>query len=628
METGSWLIALALALAAVAAPLAVRPIAAQEAKAQTVSEPTGPPPSTNGFFPVSQVHRGMMGTAWTVFEGTKPEPMQLEILGVLRGARGPGQDLILVRLRGPKPEYTGVVEGMSGSPVYIGDKLLGALAFRIGTFSKEPIAGITPIEQMLEVRNLPTNSIASAAPAGDLEASIAGTAPAAVGDLPADEDSNMNFRAMETPLVMSGFRQEAIDFWQKQLHGTSLDAIVAGGMGGSSEADTRLSPSEAATLEPGSAVSMQLVRGDVEISATCTVTYIDPKQLLACGHPVLQAGQVSLPMTTADVVTTLASPLNAFKIINTGATVGAFTEDRDSAIRGELGRTARMIPMHIAMDGPDDHRKLNVEILDLPSLTSQAMMVVLFQSLLESNSSTASTSYHLTGNIDLQQYPSVPLDVWASPGEMGPASMLLALQAGERFAALYTNGARRGAIRNIDLHVEEVPRRLGVALEAARIVSGDIVHAGDTVEVEATLRPWQQPARNVRVAVRLPSRLEAGNLRLLVSDAGTLDRTLNQPKLPAQPVNLETVLEQARHQHAEDRIYVSLLVPEAQAGMNGETLPSVPLSIANALEAVHTSQDVNLNGESADVAADASAGGVLSGFQILNLHIEPGGGLN
>jgi len=633
METRSGLIALALALAAVAVPFAVRPIAAQEAKTQTVAEPAGPPPSTNGFFPVSQVHRGMMATAWTVFEGTRPEPMQVEILGILRGARGPGQDLILVRLRGAKPEYTGVVEGMSGSPVYVGDKLLGALAFRIGTFSKEPIAGITPIEQMLEVRNLPTNSMASNSisaglPPGNLEASIGGTAPAAVGNLPADEDANMNFRAMETPLVMSGFQQQAIDFWQKQMRGTSLETVAAGGMGGSSEADMRLSPSAAATLEPGSAVSMQLVRGDVEISATCTVTYIDPKQLLACGHPVLQAGQVSLPMTTADVITTLASPLNAFKIINTGATVGAFTEDRNSAIRGELGATARMIPMHIAMDGPEDHRKLNVEILDLPSLTSQAMMVVLFQSLLESNASTASTSYHLTGNIDLQQYPSVPLDMWASPGEMGPAPMLLALQAGERFAALYTNGARRGAIRNIDLHVEEVPRRLGVTLEGARIVSGDIVHAGDTVEVEATLRPWQQPARNLRIAVKLPSRLEAGNLRLLISDAGTLDRTLNQPRLLAQPENLETVLEQARHQHAEDRIYVSLLVPEAQAGMNGETLPSVPLSVANALEAVRTSQDVNLNGESAEVAADASAGGVLSGFQILNLHIDPGGGLN
>jgi hypothetical protein len=280
------------------------------------------------------------------------------------------------------------------------------------------------------------------------------------------------------------------------------------------------------------------------------------------------------------------------------------------------------------MDGPDDHRKLNVEILDLPSLSAQAMMTVLFQSLLETNTSTASTSYHLTGSIDLQQYPAVPLDVWAAPGDIGPAPLLLALETGQRFAALYTNGARQGAVREVDLHVETVPRRLGIELESARLVSSDIVHAGDTVEVEATIRPWQQPERNLRIAVRLPARLGAGNLRLLISDAATLDRTLNPPRLPGRPANLETVLEQARSEHEADRVYVSLLLPEAQAGMGGETLSSMPLSMANALEPVRTSQEINLNGESAQVAADVPAGGVLNGFQVLSLHIEPGGGLN
>lgn len=629
-ETRFRLIALAVALGGCVAVAGVKHTKAQDAATQEAAVPraampAAPPPSTGGFFPLSQVHRGMMATAWTVFEGDKPEPMQVEILGVLRGARGPGQDMILARLGGTKAEYTGVVEGMSGSPVYIGDKLLGSLSYRIGVFSKEPIAGITPIEQMLQVRNLPIDNmqLASAAPASaslSLNASTSGSDVAASGAA--------TFQAMETPLVMSGFQQQAIDFWRKQMHGTSLDSVAAGGMGGSSDADARPSATAAATLRPGSAVSMQLVRGDVEIAATCTVTYIDPKQLLACGHPVLQAGQVSLPMTTAEVVTTLASPLNAFKIINTGATVGAFTEDRDAAIRGVMGASARMIPMHITLDGPDDHRKLNVEILDLPSLTSQAMMVVLFQSLLQSNANTASTSYHLTGNVDLQKYPAVPLDVWASPGEVAPAPMLLALQTGERFAELYTNAARRGGVQNIDLHVEEVPRRLGVELESARLVSNNIVHAGDTIEVEATVRPWQEPVRNVRIAVKLPARLGSGNLRLLVSDGATLDRTLNQPRIPPRPADVETVLAQARHEHAADRIYVSLLVPEAQAGMSGETLPSLPLSMANALEAVRTSQDVNLNGESAEVAADAPAGGLLSGFQILNLHVDPGGGLN
>ena len=148
----------------------------------------------------------------------------------------------------------------------------------------------------------------------------------------------MDFQAMETPLVMSGFRPEAIKLWQQKMAGTGLEIVSAGGMGSSSAAGSSTEPSAAtlASIVPGSAVSAQLVRGDMEIAATCTVTYIDAKQLLACGHPLLQAGEVSLPMTATEVVTTLASPLNAFKIVNTGENIGAFTEDRDAAIRGVL----------------------------------------------------------------------------------------------------------------------------------------------------------------------------------------------------------------------------------------------------------------------------------------------------
>jgi hypothetical protein len=624
------------ALAFIVALVALLPVV----RAQDPPAAAGPPPSTGGIFPLSEVRKGMTATAWTVFEGTKPELMQVEILGVLRGARGPGEDMILVQLHGAKPEYTGVVAGMSGSPVYIGNRLLGSLSYRIGQFSKDPIAGITPIEQMMQVRDLPINPSLSATPLRT-EAELSG--PEERGQSgnqqkPVAADG-MNFQAMETPLVMSGFRPEAIRLWQKEMAGTGLDTIAAGGVGGASSAtdlDAEPSVKALATMEPGSAVSMQLVRGDLEIAATCTVTYIDPKQLLACGHPVLQAGPVSLPMTTTDVVATLASPLNAFKIVNTGQLIGTFTEDRDSAIRGVLGMKPHMIPVHIAVHSPSGVRKLNVEILDLPALTPQAMLVTLFDTLLETNQNTSETSYHLTGSIHLTSQgdsPAAtsevsPLDEWASASDSGSAPLELALEAGTRFAHIYSNGARQGAVRDINLDVEAIPRRIEVNLETARLVSGDIVHAGDTVVVEATIRPWQQPARNVRIPITLPARLGAGNLRILVSDAGTLDRTLDQPRFSARPVGLETVLAQARNKHAANRIYVSLLVPESQAAVDGQILSSLPLSMANALEPLRSVQDVSLNGESAEMVGNVPADGVLSGFQILNLHIEPGGGLN
>lgn len=574
-----------------------------------------------------------MGTAWTVFQGTNPEPMPVEILGVLRDARGPGQDMILAQLEGAKAEYTGVVEGMSGSPVYIGNKLLGSLSYRIGQFSKDPIAGITPIQQMLGLRDLPAGSAqpspAAIAPVAQ-EAALSFPAGLAGAGTPPVDTGAMNFRAMDTPLVMSGFSPQAIALWQQKMAGTSLEAVAAGGMSGSFDgaASDRISTSAMATLKPGSAISAQLVRGDVEIAATCTITYIDPRQLLACGHPILQAGPVSLPMTTADVVATLASPLNAFKIINTGATVGEFTEDRESGIRGVLGGQAHMIPMHISIDGPEGPRKVNVEVLDLPSLTAQAVLVVLYDSLLQSNESTAETSYHVTGSIDVSNYPPAPLDLWASAGGMMPAPLQAAMLAGERFTSLYSNEARRGDIKSIDIHVQAIPRRLNVELVSSRIVSSDMVHAGDTITVEATLRPWQQPERNVRIPIVVPARMGSGNLRVLVSDGATLDRTLNQTQSQSHSENMEAVLAEDRRAHPADRIYVSLLAPEVQAGMDGRTLTNLPLSVANALEPVRTTQDVTLNGESAELAGEASAGGILSGFQILTVHIDAGGGLH
>jgi len=604
--------------------------------AQAAAAPPGPPPSGGGFFPLGEVRRGMTATAWTVFTGSKPEPMEVEILGVLRGARGPGHDMILVQLHGSKPEYTGVVAGMSGSPVYIGSRLLGSLSYRIGQFSKDPIAGITPIEQMLEVRDLPTDSTEIR----DQRSEIRDQGLEGKQEL-LQQSGQETIQAMETPLVMSGFRPEAIRLWQQRMAGTGLETVAAGGMGASSKSDSapggktdaERSAAALASIVPGSAVSAQLVRGDLEIAATCTVTYIDAKQLLACGHSILQAGPVSLPMTATDVVATLASPLNAFKIVNTGEPIGAFTEDRDAAIRGILGRKARMIPVHIAVHSPGggqiggSDRRIDIEVLDLPAVTPQAVMVCLYEALLAANESTFDTSYHVTGSIDLEGYRPSPLDLWISAGDQMPAPMQAASQVAERFFRLYSNGARQGAVRGIDLHVEAIPRRIQVELETARLVSNDIVHAGDTVVVEATIRPWQQPARNVRIPIALPARLGAGNLRLLISDSGTLDRTLDQPRLSSRPANLETVLAQDRARHAADRIYVSLLVPETQAGMSGQTLASLPLSVANALEPLRTAQDVNLNGESAEVVGEASAGGVLSGFQILNLRIETGGGL-
>src|SRR5215813_3452268 len=261
--------------------------------------------------PIDQIHTGMRGVAYTVFEGVKPETMDVEVLGVLHNVNGPKGDIILVRLHGPKVEYKGVVAGMSGSPVYLNGKLAGALAFRIGEFSKEPIAGVTPIADMLEISALdksPAEEISAIKPT---VANAAGkTAGPGIGaTLPGSVQNFADYlKPIDTPLVFNGFSEDAVRQFAPQF--ASAGVVPVMGAGSVSE------EKQPEPLEPGSAVSAVLVRGDMDIDATCTVTYIDPQRLLACGHPLMQFGAVDLPMNKAQVLATLPSPLNAFKIVD------------------------------------------------------------------------------------------------------------------------------------------------------------------------------------------------------------------------------------------------------------------------------------------------------------------------
>ncbi|HEX3436181.1 MAG TPA: SpoIVB peptidase S55 [Pseudacidobacterium sp.] len=569
--------------------------------------PVFPPPSSAGLYPLSQVHRGLHGVAYTVFEGTQPEPMGVEILGLLHNALGPGQDMILARLEGTKPEYTGVVAGMSGSPVYIDGKLLGALSYRIGLFSKEPIAGITPIGQMMEVAHHDQYLIASNNNEGTKGSSAENAVPDAV--------QTSAIRPMETPLVFTGFSQQALEFWKE--HTPSLGLTAVAGIGGSSSEEKQPEP-----IIPGSAVSALLMRGDLEIAATCTVTYVDPKQLLACGHPITQFGPVSMPMTKAQVVATLPSQYNAFKIINTTETVGAFTEDRESAIFGQFGQQASMIPVTVNINGEPVPHTLHMEAVDQAQLTPMIVMVAVFQGLMQRNNFTAETSYRVRSTVDIPGFPAVHFSGLAAPGDL-PANLTAALMVGEQFTRLYDNAARQAPIHNVNIEIEAVPKRLTSQLESAQVTS-TIVHPGQTVVISAAVRPWRGEVQNVRIPVTLPSVLREGQVRLLVSDGSTLDRLTQSPSRFAgsQPLDVAATIEQLNSQHENDHLYVTLLDPSPQAVLDGRTLATVPVSMANVLEPMRQNQKLTLNGESAVPLASVSTDSVLSGQQVLTLKVE------
>ena len=208
------------------------------------------------------------------------------------------------------------------------------------------------------------------------------------------------------------------------------------------------------------------------------------------------------------------------------------------------------------------------------------------------------------------------------------SQLAAAFAVGDSFNRLYANATREAPMESVRLRIEAIPHDLRMQLESVRLISSSIVHAGDTVQVEATLRRWEQPARNVRLGFKMPARLGPGTVRLLVGSASSLDRTLEAARPQGQPPDLTAASVRLRGLHAADQLYVSLLLPETQASMEGRTLESLPLSMANTLESERSGAEVGLHGESVVVAAQMAAGGVLSGQQILSLRIEAGGGLH
>ena len=576
--------------------------------AQVPAVVSGPPQNAEPF-PLADVHRGLRGTAWTVFEGTTPEPMDVEILGRLKDAIGPGQDMILARLHGTKPEFTGVVAGMSGSPVYIDGKLLGALSYRIGQFSKEPICGITPIGSMLQVRDLP--AVVNPGIAVPLAKIVAMN-----HDGPG---SSAEIHAIDTPLVFNGFSNAAMTRYGDGFRSMGLEPV--NGIGSASPDTAQPEP-----IVPGSAVSAVLARGDLNVAATCTVTYVDAHQLLACGHPITQFGDISIPMTKAEVLATLPSPMNAFKIVNTTETVGSFTQDRANAVAGTFGRSARMIPVAVDITpGPGSGlpaQSLHFEVLDNRQLTPQVMLASIFQSLNMTNTSANEMSLHLSGEIALQDAGTIRLSDTFSSADGSPASAAATQYVAQRFLAVYSNDLAQPHINSVTLHAIAVPRRESAELESARLSTNE-AHPGDTVTVEATIRPFQQDARTLRIPVLLPATLGNGPLRILVSDGAGLDRLLMPPPAAgARPLGLADTVAQLNRSHANDRVYVTLLDHQTQAVTAAAALPSLPPSIANVLQPLRGTREISFTSETAAEAGSAPADAEVSGSQVLTIRIR------
>lgn len=567
--------------------------------------------------PVSQIHAGMRGVAYTVFEGIKPEPMDVEVLGVLHNVNGPKGDIILIRLHGQKVEYTGVVAGMSGSPVYLDGKLAGALAFRIGEFSKEPIAGVTPIADMLEINALDKSPSEQTSAKPGLANTATKTSGPGVG--PSLAGSTQDFASMlkpiETPLVFNGFSEDAVKQFAPQFASAGIMPVMGAGSVGNEK--------QPEPLEPGSAVSAILVRGDMDIAATCSVTYIDPQRLLACGHPLLQFGSVDLPMNKAQVLATLPSPLNAFKIVNTTEQAGTFVQDRHTGILGVFNKQPDMIPVTLTIHGGATTKEFHYEVLNNPRLSPVAMMATVFNALHGMNEYGEEITYRLNGTIDVKGFPAVSLKNMFVPAENGqPAAMAAALSLGDRFGRIYDNPYNAPAVKDVRLDFDLVRERRLARLESARTDVSE-VRPGDEVIVETVLAPYRGERVVRQIPVKIPTSASKGTLRILVSDGETLDRVSRTNPAFGKRLDLASTIALLNKEHANNSLYVSLLEADPEARVADKVMPTLPISVMNVMEGMRGNQEMIVSNESnVDETATPPLDYVVSGAQLLTVTVK------
>jgi hypothetical protein len=577
---------------------------------------------TPSTIPVSQIHAGMRGVAYTVFQGVKPESMEVEVLGVLHNVNGPKGDVILVRLHGQKVEYTGVVAGMSGSPVYLDGKLAGALAFRIGEFSKEPIAGVTPIADMLEINALdrsPAEETAAVKPAISVVAGKT-SSPGEISTMPnSAQDSAGSFanylKPIETPLVFNGFSEQAIHLFAGQFGSAGIVPV----MGAGSVSDDK----QPEPLEAGSAVSAILVRGDMDIEATCTVTYVDPQRLLACGHPLLQFGSVDLPMNKAEVLATLPSPLNAFKIVNTTEPVGTFIQDRHTGIMGVFNRQPEMIPVTLSIHSSTGVKQFHYEVLNNPKLTPVALMVTVFNALHGVNEFGEEITYRLSGSIGVKGFPEVTMRNMFAPSENAqPAAMQAAISLGERFGRIYDNPYSAAAVAGVKLDFDLVRERRWARLESAR-TSVTEARPGEEIMLETVLAPYRGERIVQQIPVKIPTSASKGTLRILVSDGETLDHIGRSNAAFGRKLDLASTISLLNKEHSNNRVYVSLLEADPEARVADKVMPTLPISIMNVMDGMRGNQEMIVSGESnVDETATAALDYVVSGAQLLTVTVK------
>lgn len=572
------------------------------------------------FFPLKDVKPGMRGIGKTVFSGTRIDQFQVEVLGVLENI-GPKQNLILGRLSGGPLAQTGVLQGMSGSPVYIDGKLAGAVALAF-PFAKEAIAGIRPIEEMVRVtdagRALPPRqvarnevSLASLLAGKDLTRLLPGRQEFPVGDA--------KLLDIATPVSFAGFTRATLDHFAPQLRALGLEPTQGVSAGGTSS----LRMGDPSTLQPGSMISVQLMTGDLSIGADGTITYIDGKRIYAFGHRFLAVGSTALPFARAEVLALLPVMSASFKISAPREMMGAILQDRNTAVAGDIGRAAAMAPVSISVSRAGKRLdNYQMQMVNDRFLSPLLVQMAVFSTIDATERTVGAASFRVTGEIEFQG-STAPLKVNNMYAADTGSAVMASLSTAIPLAYVLQGGFDALELKKVALDIESFDVKKQFQIDSVYAGRRE-VRPGEKVELMTTLVGENGAELARKIEYQVPRGLTPGPLYFTVADGTTTNLTEFRQFIGAQPKSISQLISTVNNLRANTKAYVRVWRPEPAFQLEGEDFPDPPPSVAMVLASSQSALGSITQTRNSKIAElEISAGdNVISGSKTILVEVK------
>jgi hypothetical protein len=559
--------------------------------------------------PLSEVRAGMKGIGKTVFSGERVEDFDVEILGILENI-GPKQSLILARLSGGPLEKTGVMQGMSGSPVYVDGKLVGAVAMAF-PFSKEPVAGIRPIYEMLQVgTQSPQVPMRVALAERDLTRMIPKRGEALAGQ--------MRLVDVATPVSFSGFTRATLDHFAPQLRALGLEpqqGVTGGGR-------ATLPLGDPKRLQPGSMISVQLMSGDLSIGADGTVTHIDGSRVYAFGHRFLSIGSTALPFARAEVITLLPVLSSSFKISSAKELMGVINQDRNTAVAGELGRSAEMVPVSVSVSRAGQKLDAyNMRMVSDRFLSPLLVQMAVFSAIDATERSVGASSFRVSGSIEFQDAAPVKLQNMFA-GDAGSAAQV-SLSAAVPLAYVLQGGFESLQVKNIALEIESFDQKK--LLQIGEVVaSRREIRPGEILTLTAFLEGENGAEVVKSIDYTIRESATPGPLYFTVADGATTNMTELRQTIENAPRSPQQLIETVNSLRANTKAYIRVWRGEPAFQLDGVDLPDPPPSVALALansQSAHAGMTQTRNSKIAELEIGAGDM-VITGSKTIQVEVK------